>query len=71
MRTGRLAITRRRVIFEEGIVVMRCHQRAMRIITDNYGTATDYYGLEYDRKLTQDDKIHCLGLELSYLLFVE
>ena len=43
----------------------------MWIIMDDYGTATDRYGLEYDRKLAQDDKIRCLAPELSYLLFVE
>ena len=43
----------------------------MRIITDDYGTATDRYRLEYGCKLAQDDEIRCLAPELSYLLFVE
>ena len=42
----------------------------MRIITDDYGHATDRYGPKYDRKLAQGDTIHCLAPELSYLLFV-
>ena len=43
----------------------------IQTVTDDYGLAPNRYGPRYDRKPAQDDTIHCLALELPYLLFIE